>query len=90
MEPNWQRKPALNPAFSWEPMPDGCLVYRTDSGQVLTLNPAAELILTYCDGSMTLAEIFRDITTDLAMPETDFLAAIEKLVAEQALTMAPA
>jgi len=71
-------------------MPDGCLVFRTDSGQVLTLNPAAELILTYCDGAMTVAEIFREITTDLPMPEADFLAAIDKLAKEQALSLAPA
>ena len=88
MEPIWQVKPALNPDFAWEPMPDGCLVYRTESGQVLTLNPAAELILSYCDGTATVRGIFDEISAEIPMPEAEFLAAISQFLKENAVVVA--
>ena len=89
MEPIWETKPSLNPEFGWEPMPDGCLVFRAETGQVLTLNPAAELILTYCDGTMTVRDIFTEITSELAMPEPEFLATVARMVEEKALHISP-
>ena len=45
----------------------GCLVYQTDSGRVLTLNPAADLILSYCDGTATVRGIYSEITAEIPM-----------------------
>jgi hypothetical protein len=86
MEKIWRLKPTLNPEFDWEPMPDGCLVYQTNSGRVITLNPAAELILSYCDGTATTREIYAEICAEIPMTETDFLAGFSHLLKETVLT----
>ncbi len=78
-------KPKLNEAFGWEPVPDGCLIYSLDSTQMLTLNPMAELILTYCDGSTSLPQIFQELRAEATLDEAEFVQTIETLLKEKVL-----
>lgn len=75
----------LNEEFVWEPMPDGCILYRQSSGQIMTVNPAAELILTYCDGDTPLKDVYQSVSTDVELTEPAFLEAVQKLMDENVL-----
>lgn len=75
----------LNETFVWEPMPDGCILYCQTSGQILTINPTAELILTYCDGETTLQGIYQAVNEDAPMDEASFQSAVQKLIEENVL-----
>jgi hypothetical protein len=78
-------KPSLNEKFIWEPLPDGCILYCQESGRILTLNPAAELILSYCDGALTLGEICALIAPEAALAQEAFWAAVTECLKEQVL-----
>ena len=80
-----QMKPQLNQSFDWEPMPDGCLLFSQETGQVLTVNPTAELILSFCDGENSLDQIYGDITKDLELPRESFLETIDRFISEKVL-----
>ena len=54
--------------FSWEPIPEGCLLYEETTGKLLTLNPTAEAILAHCDGELTGTEICRVLESELEIP----------------------
>ena len=75
----------LNESFVWEPMPDGCILYSQTSGQIITVNPTAELILTYCDGETTLQQVFQNVTEDAPLEPSAFQAAVDKLIEEKVL-----
>ena len=62
------QKPQLNETFEWEPMPDGCLLFSQETGQVLSVNPTAELILSFCDGENSIEEIYDNVTQTLSLP----------------------
>lgn len=80
-----QMKPRLNETFDWEPMPDGCILFSQETGQVLTVNPTAELILTFCDGEHSLDEIYKDLCQDVEMPRDTFIETVERFVKEEVL-----
>jgi len=75
----------LNEGFVWEPMNDGCILYCQATGQILTVNPTAELILTYCDGELSLGEVFQAVTQDAPMDEQVFQDSVTKFLAEKVL-----
>jgi hypothetical protein len=75
----------LNEAFVWEPMPDGCILYCQTSGQILTINPTAELILTYCDGETSLQTVYQSVIEDAPLTEAEFQSAVQKLIEEKVL-----
>jgi len=75
----------LNESFVWEPMPDGCILYSQTSGQIITVNPTAELILTYCDGETTLQQVFQSVIEDAPLEPSVFQTAVEKLIEEKIL-----
>jgi len=75
----------LNETFVWEPMPDGCILYCQTSGQILTINPTAELILTYCDGETPLQTIYQSVIEDAPLTEAEFQTAVQKLIEENVL-----
>ncbi len=78
-------KPRLNNKFIWEPMPDGCLLWCEESGQILILNPMAELILTYCDGETRLLEISANLAEEVPITQELFLKSIRRFLAEKVL-----
>ena len=84
-EEPFQLKPKVNEKFDYEPMPDGCLLYHQENGRILTVNPTAELILSYCDGSKTLEEVYQQVEPDAGIPRDVFLQAIEEFLNEQVL-----
>ena len=59
-------RPLVREGFLFEPLDEGCLLYHPDSGKLITLNAAAEAILTCCTGEFTTAEII-----DLAAQQFD-------------------
>ena len=75
----------LNEEFVWEPMPDGSILYAQSSGQIITVNPVTELILSFCDGETTLPQIFATILEDVPIEQSSFDEAIQKLIAEKVL-----
>ena len=80
-EPDSQRL-VVGEGFSWEPIPDGCLLYEASTGKLLTLNPAAEAVLAHCDGELTGAEICGRLATDFEIPMTETRSLLERLRAE--------
>jgi hypothetical protein len=80
-----ETKLKLNADFVWEPMPDGCILYCQGTGQIVTVNPAADLILTYCDGESSLQQIYQSVIEDAPLEQPEFQAAVQKLVDEKVL-----
>ena len=64
--------------FSWEPIPDGCLLFEESTGRLLTLNPAAEAVLAHCDGELTGAEISRVRINTMMLREGSSNKKVEK------------
>lgn len=83
-------KPILNSQYYWEPLTDGCLIYDPTTSKILCLNSLSELILTFCDGQTTLAQIYEHIAQEMEFEEGEFNAAIGKLVEANVLLPAPA
>lgn len=75
----------LNEGFVWEPMNDGCILYCQSTGQIITINPTAELILTYCDGETPLNEVYQAVIEDAPMDESAFQSSITKFLEEKVL-----
>jgi hypothetical protein len=75
--------------FSWEPIPDGCLLFEESTGKLLTLNPAAEAVLAHCDGELTGAEISSVLETDFDIPATETRSLLQRLSAEGVIQPAP-
>jgi|GEM_PF-2129688 len=84
-------KPFLNENFGWEPMPDGSVVYSFDSSQIITLNPVAELILSFCDGETTVRSVIDSVREELGSgtetSEELFLKAIDELIQQNVLLL---
>lgn len=85
MNPLADLKPTLNEKFVWEPMPDGCILYCQESGQILTLNPAAELILSYCDGATALGEVYAAVAKEAELPDDAFWVTVTRCLDEKVL-----
>ena len=81
--------PKLNPAFNWEPMEDGCLVYSPDGAQILTLNVVAELILSHCDGLSSLPAIYQQFNADAPLEPSAFMETVNILIREKVLLAGP-
>lgn len=75
--------------FSWEPIPDGCMLFEESTGKLLTLNPAAEAVLAHCDGELTGAEISTVLETDFDIPATETHSLLTRLCAEGVILIAP-
>ena len=75
--------------FSWEPIPDGCLLFEEGTGRLLTLNPAAEAVLAHCDGELTGAEISRTLETDYDIPPAETRSLLQRLCEEGVILTAP-
>ncbi len=82
-------KPRLNENLNWEPIEDGCVIYSTESTVVITLNALAELLLTYCDGESSLAEIYSILNDENPIPVAEFDALVERLLTEGILVTPP-
>jgi hypothetical protein len=76
-------KPSLNEEWGWEPVEDGCMVYSLDSTTIMTLNAAAELVLSYCDGSRTVAELYAVAREEAGIAEHAFFELMERLFKER-------
>ncbi len=75
----------INDRFAWEPVADGCFVYSTEVGQVMTLNAAAELALSYFDGESSLEKIYQELSENADWERKDFLELVDSLVKEKVL-----
>ncbi len=73
---------AVGEQFTWEPIPDGCLIYEERTGKLLTLNPAAEAVLAHCDGELTGAEICGRLESDFEIPAAETRSLLVRLCAE--------
>lgn len=82
--------PQVRDGFLWEPIPDGCLIFEEGTGKLVTLNAAAEMVLTYCVGEMTVAEICRTVEEECQIPEEKTRAVIESLVDQGIIAPPPA
>ncbi len=69
-------------------MPDGCILFKQSSGQIISLNPPAELILSFCDGKTTVARMFELSRDEMELTREQFEETIEKLF-EQSVLLAP-
>jgi hypothetical protein len=81
-EASESRRLLVREGFSWEPIPDGCLLFEERTGKLLTLNPAAEAVLAHCDGELTAAEITARLTSEFEIPATETRRLLEQLRAE--------
>ena len=78
-------KPLLNDQFDWEPMPDGCLLYCAETGQILAVNPLAELILTCCDGATPLEQVYAQFAAEMPVTREVFFETVQKFITEKVL-----
>ena len=72
--------PVVSDGFLWEPIPDGCLLFEEATGKLITLNAAAEAVLTYCDNEHTVAEICRSVEEDLQIPANEARSVLNQLL----------
>jgi hypothetical protein len=71
--------PVVKDGFLFEPIPEGCMLFEEASGKLITLNEAAEAVLTFCDGEHSVADICRDLERDLHLSEQDVRKALGQL-----------
>lgn len=76
------RRLVVSEGFSWEPIPEGCLLYEARTGKLLTLNPAAEAVLAHCDGELTGTEIAARLASEFEIPVSQTRSLLEQLRAE--------
>jgi len=74
--------PTVRESFSWEPIPDGCILYEEASGKMVTLNATAEAVLTHCYGEMTVAEICRTVEGEFQISREESENVLKRLQAE--------
>ncbi len=82
-------RPIVGDTFSWEPIPEGCLLFEEGTGKLLTLNPSAEAVLTHCDGEQTVGEIVGTLESDWGIPPTETLNLLQRLRDEGVLRADP-
>ncbi len=80
-------KPILNEEFDYEPMPDGCILFKQASGQIISLNPPAELILSFCDGETDIASIFTLSGDEMELDRETFDEVINSLFEQKVLLL---
>ncbi|MDA7916415.1 hypothetical protein N9B94_04195 [Verrucomicrobia bacterium] len=78
-------KPSLNEEFDYEPMPDGCILFKQSSGQIISLNPPAELILSYCDGETELGKVYELTCDEMELEKSAFDETISSLFEQKVL-----
>lgn len=71
--------PRVTDRFLWEPLPDGCLLYEQSTGELLTLNDPAELILSHCDGEHSVQELCRRMKSEFELVPSTTLNLIDQL-----------
>ena len=74
--------PLVRDGFSWEPIPDGCILYEESTGKMITLNATAEAVLTHCYGELTVAEICRTIEDDFQVTREEAESVLKRLQGE--------
>lgn len=80
--------PVLKEGFLFEPIPEGCLLLEEATGNLITLNSAAEAVLTYCDNALSVAEICRIVEEEWQVPRDEVRQAIARLM-ELGVLIAP-
>lgn len=83
-------RPVIRDGFIWEPIPEGCLLFEEATGKLVTLNPAAEAVLGYCDGELTVAEIIRELESEFGVESIEAAATLSRLIDERVITPPPA
>jgi hypothetical protein len=81
--------PVLKEGFLFEPIPEGCMLFEESTGKLVTLNEAAEAVLTYCDSEHTVADICREVSQELQISQRDVRGALQELLAQGVLEPPP-
>jgi hypothetical protein len=71
--------PELVEGFLWEELDDGCVLYHEATGKMVTLNGAAEAVLSCCGDGVTVADVLRLAAGEFAMPEQECAEAVKIL-----------
>lgn len=74
--------PELMEGFLWEELDDGCVLYHEATGRMVTLNGAAEAVLSCCGGGMVAADVLRRVEEEFGLSGDDSLAGLRMLVRE--------
>ena len=69
----------IRDGFLWEAIDDGCLLYHSDSGAMLTLNAAAEVVLAHCTGEFSVDEMLTVVQREFGITHEEALKALESL-----------
>lgn len=86
---NWDQPLQLNDAFHWEPLPDGCMLYRRETGQIVTLNLVAELIFNLWESAGTPRTILEQLRETTPCDDATFQTTVERLLQETVLLPVP-
>ena len=75
-------KPVRKPDISIKDIGGEALLYNTDEEAIHILNPTAQLIWEFCDGTHTVADIEQAIRTNFSVPDGhDVTADIQQTLA---------
>lgn len=74
--------PELVDGFLWEELDDGCVLYHEATGRMVTLNGAAEAVLSCCGGGVTAEDVLRRAEGEFGLGGDDCMAGLRLLVKE--------
>ncbi len=72
----------IKDGFQWESLDEGCLLYHEQSGNMITLNAAAEIVLSHCTGEFPLEGLLRLLQQEFGMPPEAAQTALRELEAQ--------
>ncbi len=79
MPPDPATPPLVRTGFLFEPLDDGCLLYEPTSGKMVTLNHAAEAVLSLCTGEFTPLQIEALAAQEFALSPAETALALQQL-----------
>lgn len=69
----------IREGFLWEDIEEGCLLYHSGSGAMLTLNAGAEVVLAHCTGEFSVDEMLAVVHRDFGIAADEALKALDTL-----------
>lgn len=71
--------PKIRDGFLFEETEDGAVLYESSTGKVITLDRAADLILSHCADGLSVKEITEKITSEFSMSREEVLQGLAGL-----------
>jgi hypothetical protein len=71
--------PEIRDGFLFEETEDGAMLYESSTGKVITLDRAADLILSHCADGLSVKEITEKITSEFSMGRDEVLQGLTSL-----------